>query len=218
MQKSTITLTPVPSGATLLSEGDQDDLLYIVEGGRLSLERGGRRVAEVGGGGLVGAAGVVLGTPQLFTVTGADRTSFAKKLVAVSLEELMAEDEELFPRLHASMEAEIALVEALLIAAELEATPGRLAAIRSERSKELGREIAKSGGPDPVGEVFGNATGADLPPAASFGTLLSVAGVFRTVRAAAEIGALASGDRERRGLELLKERAQVLAGLCSRMS
>ena len=88
MSKSTITLTPVPAGAVLLSEGDQDDLVFMVEGGRIGLERDGRPLGEVGAGGLLGVAGVVLGAPQLFTVTGIDRASFAKKMIVTDVEVL----------------------------------------------------------------------------------------------------------------------------------
>ncbi|MFN7973593.1 MAG: hypothetical protein U0166_14790 [Acidobacteriota bacterium] len=117
---TTISLHPIPRGATVLTEGAPHRYLYRMEGGRVAVKRGDADLFHLGAGAVMGAVGVVLGSPQLWSVVGSDKgTSFAKKYPAGDLKELLAGNEQLFVVTLASIEMECAHVEKALIEKEL---------------------------------------------------------------------------------------------------
>ena len=214
MSKSTITLTPVPAGAVVLTEGDQDELIFIVEGGLLELERDGTTVGVVGAGGLVGAAGVVLDAPQLFTVQGRDRASFAKKMVVASLDDVLSEPG-MFGRFLIALEEETSLVRALVTAKDENSNPSDLVneAIQV-RSEALGGLISADEAMS-LAEGLGAARPAELDDAASNWAQLTHAAAVRALDDVRKVRE--ASDSVAAGMQVLKERASVLAGLCSRL-
>ena len=61
----------VDAGRTLFAEGDEADGLYVVAEGELVVERGGRELARLGRGEIVGELSVLDGEPRSATVRAA---------------------------------------------------------------------------------------------------------------------------------------------------
>lgn len=220
MANSTITLHPIPAGASALTEGDQDDLLFRMEGGRVELSRNDVKIGTIGVGGVLGVAGVVLGTPQLFTATGADKASFAKKYVADSVEDLLAAEPELMGGMLAALEVELLLLET--------ANAGRAGADRAPNvavADAVARNVAQLASELAGGELAGSGTeslarmlGAD-PTGLGAGSLVALLGARATLRVTLGCRAVQACkdpvERVDTALQLLRERAQQVARACA---
>lgn len=221
MQKrpgTTITLHPVPAGTTLLSEGDSDYVFHRVEGGRLSLSRMGMPLCEVGPGGVVGIVPLLIGAPQPFTTTGADKTSFTKKYSGASLEDLSSE-EELLGLVLASLLTQARHVRAAIHERELLKAPdagarrARYGAIVEELSADIARlatELAhddSAPGKALAAALVTGATEIDAVKAllAERATLETIVGCHRAKKEAAS------------GADVLREAARSLVSLVERL-
>ncbi len=59
----------VRAGTTLVAEGEQGDTMYVLLSGHAAVKKGGRRIAQVERGGVVGELAVLAKTPRNATVT-----------------------------------------------------------------------------------------------------------------------------------------------------
>ncbi|HWV00515.1 MAG TPA: cyclic nucleotide-binding domain-containing protein [Devosia sp.] len=127
----TRTLKP---GETLIAEGDRGGDLYVLESGRLTVERGGSVIARIDEpGALVGEMSVLTGSPNSATVR-ADGQAIVR-VVADAMRFVMRQPE-------------IGLHIATVLAQRLDATSAVLSALRSEAGTDaaeqsrLGRIVA----------------------------------------------------------------------------
>jgi EmrB/QacA subfamily drug resistance transporter len=79
------------AGEWLFHEGDPADALYLLTAGRLEVESGGQRLAEVGAGAFVGELGLLAGTPRGAGVR-ARRDSRLLRVSGEAFLELLEED------------------------------------------------------------------------------------------------------------------------------
>ena len=59
----------VRAGTTLMAEGEQGDTMYVLLSGHAAVQKGGRRIAQVERGGVLGELAVLAKTPRNATVT-----------------------------------------------------------------------------------------------------------------------------------------------------
>lgn len=66
--------TNYPAGKTIFAEGDHGQEFYVVIGGRVSVARSGKKVAELGPGQSFGELALLAPVPRNATVTALDET------------------------------------------------------------------------------------------------------------------------------------------------
>lgn len=219
---TTISLHPIPRGATVLTEGAPHRYLYRVEGGRVAARAKEADLFEVGPGAIFGATGIVLGAPQLFTVTGCDRgTSFAKKYPAADLAEFLMGNEPLFSSVHASIEMESVHVEKALIEKELlkdadEARrEGRIQNALNGLAAEiaaLSAEIALVDGSAMAGELLARGLSVTFPDMRALFLMMRERALLRALARGREVHGIATGDARRSCMaEVLKASARRVA-------
>lgn len=96
----------------VLREGEKKDSVFWIETGRVAVMRRGQKLFELPGGAIVGAASVLLGEPQLFTVMAvAEPATFAKVYLGHDLSHVFIVNPQILVAVYAALETEASLIE-----------------------------------------------------------------------------------------------------------
>ncbi|MFN7975486.1 MAG: cyclic nucleotide-binding domain-containing protein [Acidobacteriota bacterium] len=208
----------------VLKEGEKKDAVYWLETGRVAVSRRGQKLYDLPAGAIVGAASVLLGEPQLFTVVSvAEPATFAKVYLAHDLQHVFTVNPQILVAVFAALETEASLIEKRLSEqslAQITDAMRRADAWKEQASKivaEIGdAAVAIAGHPaaSTAGQqIAGGHVELDPSPGA-LSTILSERTLLRTLDFCQRTLAISEmGRRIATVREILKQKARAVAEL-----